>query len=199
MLTASSEPCIGTDGQVASISRENHAFCAGRPDLLPDWSVKERLKAPARQNPVAQCHPIRQSCPQSAFSWGPSGKCRIRYHLLRFFPGLCAMLRSRRASSPSQLPGAGGHRCATASRVSRNASQSPQSPARSSNSSGVDANFPESSYRLIQHNGVHQHDRANGAGRRSANRRGDPNHHCQWHGIQAARSGWPHYGKVRRL
>ena len=44
MLTASSEPCIGTDGQVASISRENHAFCAGRADLLPDWSVKERLK-----------------------------------------------------------------------------------------------------------------------------------------------------------
>ena len=44
MLTASSEPCIGTDGQVASISRENHAFCAGRADLLPDYSVKERLK-----------------------------------------------------------------------------------------------------------------------------------------------------------
>ena len=77
MLTASSEPCIGTDRQVASGFRENHAFCAGRPDLLPDWSVKERLKAPARQNPVAQCHPIRQSCPQSAFSWGPSGKCRF--------------------------------------------------------------------------------------------------------------------------
>ena len=44
MLTASSEPCIGTDRQVASISRENHAFCAGRADLLPDYSVKERLK-----------------------------------------------------------------------------------------------------------------------------------------------------------
>ncbi|WP_156906386.1 hypothetical protein [Novosphingobium acidiphilum] len=56
------EPCIGTDRQVASGFRENNAFCAGRPDLLPDWSVKERLKAPARQNPVAQCHPIRQSC-----------------------------------------------------------------------------------------------------------------------------------------
>lgn len=77
MLTASSGPCIGIDGQVASISRENHAFCAGQADLLPDWSVRKRLKAPERENPVAQCRPTRQPCPQSAFSWRPSGKCRI--------------------------------------------------------------------------------------------------------------------------
>jgi hypothetical protein len=77
MLIASSEPCFGTDRQVASGFRENHAFCAGRPDLLPEWSVKERLKAPARQNPVAQCRPTWQPSPQSAFAWGPSGKCRL--------------------------------------------------------------------------------------------------------------------------
>ena len=76
MLTASSEPCIGTDGRVAPGPRENHAFCAGRADLLSDWSVKERLKVLARKNPVAQCRPTRQSCPQSTFSWRPSGKCR---------------------------------------------------------------------------------------------------------------------------
>ena len=35
-------------------------------------------EAPARENPVAQCRPIRQPCPQSAFSWRASGKCRLK-------------------------------------------------------------------------------------------------------------------------
>ena len=103
MLTASSEPCIGTDRQVASGFRENHAFCAGRPDLLPDWSVKERLKAPARQNPVAQCHPIRQSCPQSAFSWGPSGKCRLNNGVVNI-PGITVTRGNPDPLNPNALP-----------------------------------------------------------------------------------------------
>lgn len=77
MLIASSEPCIGTDSQIAPASRENHSFYAGRADLLPVWDVMERLKAPARENPIAQCRPTRQSCPQSASSWGFSGKCQF--------------------------------------------------------------------------------------------------------------------------
>jgi len=51
---------LGTDGQVAPGSRENRTFFSGRTNLLPDWSGKERLNAPARENPVAQCRPTRQ-------------------------------------------------------------------------------------------------------------------------------------------
>jgi len=69
---------LGTDGQVAPGSRENRTFFSGRTNLLPDWSGKERLNAPARENPVAQCRPTRQPCLRSAFSWGLSGKCRLK-------------------------------------------------------------------------------------------------------------------------
>ncbi len=73
MLTASPDPCIGTDGQVAPGPREKRTFLAGRANLLPDLSVKERLKALARENAVAQCRPTRQSYLQSAFCWGHLG------------------------------------------------------------------------------------------------------------------------------
>ena len=52
-------------------------------DLRVDFDRRLRLErqgaaeSASTPNPVAQCHPIRQSCPQSAFSWGPSGKCRL--------------------------------------------------------------------------------------------------------------------------
>lgn len=49
------------------------------------WSVRKRLKAPERENPVAQCRPTRQSCPQSAFSWRPSGKCRFNQSITKQF------------------------------------------------------------------------------------------------------------------
>ena len=43
MLTASSEPRIGTDGRVASSSRENRASCEDRAAELPDCGVKPPL------------------------------------------------------------------------------------------------------------------------------------------------------------
>lgn len=39
MLTASSEPCFGTDRKVASGSRENHAFCEDQAVVLLDFGV----------------------------------------------------------------------------------------------------------------------------------------------------------------
>lgn len=80
MLTASSEPCISIDGQVASISRDNHAFCAGRAAKSPGCSVKPPLHPMPRQNLVAKSPCSLQSHLQSGFFWGPSGKCRLNPH-----------------------------------------------------------------------------------------------------------------------
>ncbi len=49
MLTASSEPCIGTDGQVASSFRENHAYCERRAVVLLDCGVIRPFHATTRQ------------------------------------------------------------------------------------------------------------------------------------------------------
>ena len=49
LLTASPEPCIGTDGQVAPGPRENHAFWAGRAAKSPGCSVKPALHPMPRQ------------------------------------------------------------------------------------------------------------------------------------------------------
>jgi len=101
MLTASSEPCFGTDRKVASGFRENHVFCVGRANLCPDWNVTERLKAPDRENPVAQCRPTRQSRPQSGLSRGPSGKCRYSQPMHHRVNGQSRSLAGR--PSPRQL------------------------------------------------------------------------------------------------
>ena len=60
LLTASPEPCIGTDGQVAPGPRENHAFWAGRAAKSPGCSVKPALHPMPRQiwllKALARCH-----------------------------------------------------------------------------------------------------------------------------------------------
>jgi len=53
MLTTTRQTCFGSDGQFASGSCESHVFCVDQAALLPNWSVKERLKAPARADPLA--------------------------------------------------------------------------------------------------------------------------------------------------
>jgi hypothetical protein len=80
MLTASSEPCIGTDGQVASDPRENHAFCAGRADLLSDWSVNPPLHPMLGQKTFAESCISPQGSAQSGFSWSSSGKSRLNFY-----------------------------------------------------------------------------------------------------------------------
>ena len=72
-----SEPCIGTDGQVASNSCENHAFCEDRAAQLPDCGVKSPLHPTPRQNPVASNRLVLQSWRQPDSSCSPSGKCRL--------------------------------------------------------------------------------------------------------------------------
>jgi len=78
VLSASSEPCIGSDRQLASGLRENRAFCVGRTAEMPDCGVNLPLHPMPRPNVLVQNRIARQSHSQSGSSCSPSGKCRIK-------------------------------------------------------------------------------------------------------------------------